>query len=84
MAAWVVSSGVTGGLSVSVSVSSVAAPSPSTVSSAVSAENINIENMLNRSKKDYAYTVLDVAEDVSEATLDKIRAVEGVIRVRKI
>ena len=29
-------------------------------------------------------TVLDVAEDVSEATLDKIRAVEGVIRVRKI
>ena len=54
------------------------------ISTLISEDGINIDTMTNRSKKEYAYTVLDVAEDVSTATLDKIRAVEGVIRVRKI
>ncbi len=50
----------------------------------VSDDGINIENLLNKSKGDYAYTMLDIgAADV--ATLEQeINAIEGVIRVRII
>ena len=54
------------------------------ISGVVSAEGINIESMVNRSKKDYAYTLLDVVEDVSDDCLKKIEAIDGVIRLRKI
>ena len=40
--------------------------------------------MVNKSKKDNAYTVLDVEGAPDDAALDKIRAIEGVIRVRMI
>ena len=50
-----------------------------------SGKNVNIENMLNKSKKDYAYTLIDIAEkDVDEAIVAGIRDVEGTIRVRVI
>ena len=50
----------------------------------VSSDGINIENLLNKSKGDYAYTMLDIgAADV--AGLEKeINDIEGVIRVRII
>ena len=50
----------------------------------VSSDGINIENLLNKSKGDYAYTMLDIgAADV--AVLEKeINDIEGVIRVRII
>lgn len=54
------------------------------ISTLISEEGVNIDTMTNRSKKDNAYTVLDVESDVAEATLDKIRAIEGVLRVRKV
>lgn len=54
------------------------------ISGLVSAEGINIESMTNRSKKEYAYSILDVAEKPSKEALDKIRAIDGVIRVRSI
>ncbi|HIW74740.1 MAG TPA: phosphoglycerate dehydrogenase [Firmicutes bacterium] len=54
------------------------------ISGVVSAEGINIESMVNRSKKDYAYTLLDVVGDVSDDCLQKIEAIDGVIRLRKI
>ena len=56
----------------------------SQISGVVSAEGINIDNMTNRSKKDYAYTILDVVEDLTDVSLAKIEAIDGVIRVRKI
>ena len=43
----------------------------SQITSAISAENINIENMANRSKKDYAYTILDVTDAISEGCIQK-------------
>lgn len=45
-------------------------------------KNANIENMLNKSKKDNAYTLIDVAsEHVDEAVADAIRKIDGVIKV---
>ena len=45
--------------------------------------NLNIENMLNKSKKDFAYTMIDVIGEVGDIDA-KIAAVDGVIRVRVI
>ncbi len=43
----------------------------------------NVENMLSKSRGDYAYTIFDVA-GADAADADKISAVDGVIRVRAI
>lgn len=45
---------------------------------------INIENMLNKSKKDYAYTIIDAVGDVTDEITSKLSAVDGVIKVRAI
>ena len=48
----------------------------------LSDDNINVENMTNKSKKDYAYTMVDVNTRISDQVADELRAIEGVIRVR--
>ena len=53
-----------------------------TISACVSAEHINIGSMTNKSKKDMAATVMDVPSLPSAEALDKIAAIDGVIRVR--
>ncbi|MBE6732682.1 MAG: 3-phosphoglycerate dehydrogenase [Ruminococcaceae bacterium] len=54
------------------------------VTSAVATGNVNIENMLNKSRGDYAYTMLDVNNFDSNDVTEKITAIDGVIRVRVI
>lgn len=54
------------------------------ITSAVGDAGLNIDNMVNASKKDNAYTMLDVAGDVSDAVCEKISAVDGIIKVRVI
>ena len=53
------------------------------ISSAVSACNINIEKLNNQSRKDFAYSILDV-ESIDDAAIEGIKAIDGVIRVRVI
>ena len=48
-------------------------------------EQLNIDNMINKSKNDYAYTMLDLEVGVAAQELaDAIKAIDGVIRVRVI
>ena len=47
-----------------------------------SALNINIENMVNKSRGDYAYTVLDIVGNVSEENVKTLEAIDGVLKVR--
>lgn len=54
------------------------------ITSAVGNEGINIENMANASKGDFAYTMLDVTGEVPASVEGKINAVDGVVRVRVI
>lgn len=54
----------------------------SKISTALS--EINIENMLNKSKKDYAYTMIDTNADVTADVLNALSAVDGVIKIRTI
>ncbi len=46
--------------------------------------NINIADMLNRSRDDYAYNIIDIDSTIDEAVIAKLRAVEGVVMVRVI
>ena len=55
------------------------------ITSLISSNGINIENMVNASKKGakYAYTLLDVLQ-VPDGIEDALKAIEGVMRVRTI
>ena len=48
----------------------------------VSACGVNIASMTNKSRKDLAYTLLDVEGTVCDDVAEKIAAIDGVIRVR--
>lgn len=54
------------------------------ITSAVGEAGLNIDNMVNASKKDYAYTMLDVAGEVTDAVAEKMSSVDGIIKVRVI
>ncbi len=54
------------------------------ITGAVATGKVNIENMLNKSRGDYAYTMLDVDNADEAALQEKLEAIEGVIRVRII
>ena len=45
---------------------------------------INITDMINKSKGDWAYTMLDLESKVSDEVLNELRNSEGVVRVRVI
>jgi D-3-phosphoglycerate dehydrogenase len=47
-------------------------------------QNINIENLMNASKGDYAGTIAETNSPVDDAVVEKIAAVDGIIRVIKI
>ena len=49
---------------------------------AFSALNINISDMVNKSKGDYAYTVLDVEASINEDIAAKLATIKGVLKVR--
>ena len=50
----------------------------------LSRENINISDMLNRSKGEYAYTMFDLDQVASASIIDELRTLDGVLRVREI
>lgn len=54
------------------------------MTSAVGNAGLNIENMFNASKKNFAYTMMDIIGDVTESVTDSIKSIDGVIRVRVI
>ena len=52
--------------------------------SAVAREHINISDMLNRSKGAYAATMLDLDSPASDAIVEDLKKIDGVLRVRVI
>ncbi len=54
------------------------------LSAIVSAEGVNIDNLINKSKGEYAYTIIDCNSDVADAVIEKLNAVDGVLRIRCI
>jgi len=52
------------------------------ISHTLGARGINIHNMLNKSRGEMAYTLVDVDTPVSDAVLGELRAIGGVLGVR--
>ena len=47
-------------------------------------EHVNIANMINKSRGEYAYTMIDVDSDVTAEIEQELSGVEGVCHVRII
>lgn len=56
----------------------------SQISSVISSQGINMANMINKSKGDFAYTMIDCDSVVTDEATKVISAIDGVIRVRVI
>jgi len=54
------------------------------ISSVISQEKINIIDLLNKSRENIAYNLIDINQPVTEKLLQGISAVKGVIRARAI
>ena len=51
---------------------------------AVAAENINISDLINRSRGEFAYTMLDLDHPAPESVIARLAKIEGVLKVRVI
>ena len=49
-----------------------------------SKEGINIENMVNKSRGNYAYTIFDICSEATDAIVKDLEGINGVIKVRII
>ena len=54
------------------------------ISTAMADAGLNIHNMVNKSRGDMAYTLVDVDSPVAAHVLDAIRAIDGVLSVRSL
>ena len=51
---------------------------------AIAADNVNIDGLVNKSRGEYAYTMLDLDQHPSSEVVEHLKQVEGVVRVRVI
>ena len=58
--------------------------SPGMIAQISSVVGGNIDNLTNKSRGDYAYTLLDLDASISDDALEKLKVIEGVIRVTVI
>jgi D-3-phosphoglycerate dehydrogenase len=54
------------------------------ITTILAGSNINITDLINHHRDDYAYNIIDTEQQLSAPVLDKIRKVDGIIRVRSI
>jgi D-3-phosphoglycerate dehydrogenase len=54
------------------------------ITTVLAEEHVNISDMLNRHRNKLAYTIIDVDQPVTESTLERIKGISGVIRVRLV
>ena len=50
----------------------------------IAGENVNIANMTNKSRGDYAYTLIDINQAMPHDTVERLKEIEGVLRVRRV
>ena len=56
----------------------------SKITSAFANEEVNIDNMVNKSRGEYAYTVIDSDTKASPESLEALKKINGIIRIRVI
>ncbi|MDC1015703.1 phosphoglycerate dehydrogenase [Candidatus Thioglobus sp.] len=50
----------------------------------IAEEGANIVDMLNKSRGDFAYTLIDVEKEISKTVIENIKQVEGILKVRAL
>lgn len=56
----------------------------SQLTNVLGSEGVNIADMTNKSKGEYAYTLLDLESAASREALEALKAIEGVAKVRVV
>ena len=56
----------------------------SQITSFFGSNNLNIDNLSNKARGQYAYTLLDISHAMPENTVDRLLEIDGVLRVRRI
>jgi D-3-phosphoglycerate dehydrogenase len=51
---------------------------------AMAKENINISDLMNRSRGEYAYTMLDLDAPAPDSVIEELQKIDGVLRVRVV
>lgn len=54
------------------------------ISAVLSEQGTNIANMINRSRGEYAYTMVDLEEEITDDNVKRIKDISGVLKVRVI
>jgi D-3-phosphoglycerate dehydrogenase / 2-oxoglutarate reductase len=54
------------------------------ITKAIAEEDANIVDMLNKSRGEFAYTLIDVEEKTSQVVIENIMNVEGILKVRAL
>lgn len=54
------------------------------ITTLLSKDGVNVENLSNKSKGDYAYTMVDLGTEVGQTVIEDVRRLPNVIRVRVI
>ena len=54
------------------------------ITTLLSKDGVNVENLSNKSKGDYAYTMVDLGSKVAESVIEDVKHLPNVIRVRVI
>lgn len=52
------------------------------ITAVLASQNINIADMINKSRGEWAYTMLDIENQATEAIAQALKGIEGVVRVR--
>jgi len=54
------------------------------ITTLLASEHINIADMINRNKGDFAYNIIDIDGDFPAALIDRVRTIDGVVMARLI
>ena len=52
------------------------------ISTTLASAGLNIQNMVNKSRGDFAFTLVDLGGPVPQAAIDQLKGINGVLRVR--
>ena len=54
------------------------------ITKAIAEEEANIVDMLNKSRGDFAYTLIDIEKEIPNSVIENIKQVEGILKVRAL
>tara|TARA_Y100000739_G_C20593418_1_gene459094 strand:- start:967 stop:2124 length:1158 start_codon:yes stop_codon:yes gene_type:complete len=54
------------------------------ITKAIAEEEANIVDMLNKSRGDFAYTLIDIEKEIPNSVIENIKRVEGILKVRAL